>query len=208
MRVDTEAKLLRRCRRGEAAAWDELFDIYYAAAGRFVVQLAPDFTREDVEEICQEVFLSVINNLQRFRAGSQFQTWLFRIAANKARDYRARQLAAKRGGGQTTVSLQAQDPDTGLCLDPPSATPTPDEALLSVERTELVHRALELLGDPCRELLELRYFGELSYEEIGRTLRLNVKTVGSRLSKCLDRFEGMAQKSFSKGKSLVLPSNT
>lgn len=208
MGADTEAKLLRRCRRGEPAAWDELFDLYYAAAGRFVIQLAHDFTREDVEEICQEVFLSVINNLHTFRAGSQFQTWLFRIAANKARDHRSRQLAAKRGGGQTTVSLQAQDLETGLSLDPPSANPSPDEALLSAERTQLVHRALELLGDPCRELLELRYFGELSYEEIGRTLRLNVKTVGSRLSKCLDRFEAIAAKRFSKGNSVASPSNT
>jgi RNA polymerase sigma-70 factor, ECF subfamily len=208
MGAETEAKLLRRCRRGEAAAWDELFDLYYAAAGRFVVQLAHDFTREDVEEICQEVFLSVINNLRTFRAGCQFQTWLFRIAANKARDYRARQLTAKRGGGQTPVSLQAQDPETGLTIDPPSTTPAPDEVLLSAERAELVHRALERLGDPCREILELRYFGELSYEEIGQALRINVKTVGSRLSKCLDHFEGIAQKSFSKGKSVVSPSNT
>jgi RNA polymerase sigma-70 factor, ECF subfamily len=208
MGVESEAQLLRRCRRGEAAAWDELFNLHYAAAGRFVVQLANDFTREDVEEICQEVFLSVIKNLRDFRAGSQFQTWLFRIAANKARDYRARLVAAKRGGGQTTVSLQAQDPETGLSLDPPGTAPAPDEALLSSERAELVHRALETIGDPCRELLELRYFGELSYEEIGRALRLNVKTVGSRLSKCLDRFEGLAQKSFSKGKSVVSPSNT
>ncbi len=208
MGVESEAKLIRRCRRGEAAAWDELFDLHYAAAGRFVVQLAHDFTREDVEEICQEVFLSVINNLHSFRAGCQFQTWLFRIAANKARDYHARQMTAKRGGGRTPVSLQAQDPETGLTIDPPSTTPAPDEVLLSAERAELVHRALELLGDPCREILELRYFAESSYEEIGRALRINVKTVGSRLSKCLDRFEGIAQKRFSKGKSAVLPSNT
>src|ERR1043166_2867075 len=99
-----EAELLARCRRGEAKAWDELFDLHYAAAGRFVFQLAPDFTREDAEEICQETFLSVIRNLDSLHGESQFQTWLFRIAANKARDYRDRRLAAKRGGGQTPVS--------------------------------------------------------------------------------------------------------
>ena len=98
-----EAALLERCRRGEPAAWDELFDLHYAAAGRFVFQLAHDFTREDVEEICQEVFLSVIRNVDAFHGESRFQTWLFRIAANKARDFRERRQAAKRGGGKVPV---------------------------------------------------------------------------------------------------------
>ena len=42
-----EGELIARCRRGEAAAWDELFDRHYAAAGRFIFQLGHDFTRED-----------------------------------------------------------------------------------------------------------------------------------------------------------------
>src|SRR5215470_10088336 len=112
MGSDSEAELLARCRRGEAAAWDELFDRHYAAAGRFVFQLGHDFTRQDVEEICQEVFLTVIRNLDSFNGQSQFQTWLFRIAANKARDFRDRARAAKRGGGHVPVSLQNEDSET------------------------------------------------------------------------------------------------
>lgn len=207
MGPDAEADLLARCRRGEAAAWDELFDRHYAAAGRFVFQLGHDFSREDVEEICQEVFLSVIRNLNNFQGGSQFQTWLFRIAANKARDYRERLHAAKRGGGQTTVSLQAEDAETGLTLDPPSPAPGPDLALLGTEQIGLVHKALDLLGEPCREIIELRYFGDLSYDEISRTLELNAKTVSSRLSKCLDRLEAIARDLFAGEKSAVSPSN-
>jgi len=207
MGPDAEADLLARCRRGEAAAWDELFDRHYAAAGRFVFQLGHDFSREDVEEICQEVFLSVIRNLDNFQGGSQFQTWLFRIAANKARDYRERLHAAKRGGRQTTVSLQAEDAETGLSLDPPSPAPGPDLALLGAEQSGLVHKALDLLGEPCREIIELRYFGDLSYDEISRTLELNAKTVSSRLSKCLDRLEAIARNLFAGEKSAVFPSN-
>src|SRR6266850_7884381 len=120
MSSNQEAQLLARCRKGEAQAWDELFDKHYAAAGRFIFQLAPDFTREDVEEVCQEVFLTVIKSLHTFQGNSQFQTWLFRIAANRARDYRQKLHAAKRGGGQTPLSLHAEDSETGLTLDPPS----------------------------------------------------------------------------------------
>src|SRR6266568_2233730 len=170
MGSDTEARLLARCRRGEAAAWDELFDQHYAAAGRFILQLSHDLTREDAEEICQEVFLSVIKNLNSFHGESQFQTWLFRIAANKARDYRERRHAAKRGGGQTPLSLQAEDPESGLTLDPPGTAPGPDATLMNTEQDALVHQALDQLGEPCREIIELRYFGDSSYDEISRSL--------------------------------------
>lgn len=199
--------MLARCRRGESEAWDLLFDLHYAAVGRFVYQLSSDFTREDADEVCQEVFLAAIRNLKSFQGESQLQTWLFRIAANKARDYRDKQRAAKRGGGQTPLSLHAEDSETGLVIDPPSQAPGPDDQLMMGENAALLGQALEQLGDPCREIIELRYFGDLSYEEISKALNLNEKTVSSRLSKCLDKLEEIARENFSREKTGVLPSN-
>lgn len=203
----TEGELIQRCRQGEPAAWDELFDRHYAATARFVFQLGHDFTWEDAEEICQEVFLSVIRNLDSFRGGSQFQTWVFRIAANRAMDYRQHRQAAKRGGRQTPISLQAEITDEGATIDPPSNAPGPDAVLMGAERAALLHRALDQLNEPCREIVELRYFGDLSYEEISALVNLNVKTVSSRLSKCLDRLEDIARIVFSGAKSASIPSN-
>lgn len=194
--MDAETQLLERCRRGEAAAWDELFDAHYAAAGRFIFQLASDFTREDAEEICQETFLAVIKNLDAFAGESRLQTWIFRIAANHSRDFRAKRNAAKRGGGQAPISLQAEHPETGQTPDPPAAQPAPDERLMDAENAALVQTALDRLDAPCREIIELRYFGDLSYQELSAALKLNPKTVSSRLSKCLDRLEGVARKIF------------
>ncbi len=202
-----EAELIARCRRGETQAWDELFDSHYPAVGRFVFQLGADFTREDVEEICQETFLLVIKNLDSFNGRSRFQTWLFRIAANKARDYREHRRAAKRGGGQPPISLHAENPENGLAIDPPSTSPGADTVLMNAERTELLQRAISQLGNPCQEIIELRYFGDLSYDEIGTALSLNLKTVSSRLSKCLDRLEVILKTIFSREKSAVFPSN-
>ncbi len=182
-----EAALLARCRQGEAEAWDELFDLHYAAAGRFIFQLGHDFTREDVEEICQEAFLTVIKSLHNFQGQCQFQTWLFRIASNKARDFRQHQHAAKRGGGLAPLPLHNDDPENGFALDPPSNLPGPDLILLNAETISLVGQALEQLGGPCQEIIQLRYFADLSYEEIADSLKLNPKTVSSRLSKCLDK---------------------
>jgi len=187
--MSSETELISRCRRGESRAWDELFDAHYAPTARFIFQLSSEFSQEDAEEICQEVFLSVIKNLKNFHGASRLQTWIFRIASNKARDFREKQLAAKRGGGQVNISLQVENPETGLTLDIPSSSPGPDDLLSNAENAQQVGVALEQLGQPCREVIHLRYFADLSYEEISRELDLNQKTVSSRLSKCLDQLE-------------------
>jgi RNA polymerase sigma-70 factor (ECF subfamily) len=135
------------------------------------------------------VFLSVIRNIESFHGKSAFQTWLYRIAANKTRDFIEKQRAAKRGGGEQPLSLDAENPESGLKIDPPSHLAGPDNALMAAEQMQLLYRALEHLGDPCKEIIELKYFGDLSYDEIGRELQLNPKTVSSRLSKCLDKLE-------------------
>ena len=195
--MSDEADLIARCRRGETEAWDALFDEHYAPAGRFIFQLSPDISHEDAEEICQEAFLSVVQNIGSFHQDSQFRTRLFRIATNKTRDHLERQQAAKRGGGKVPLSLNAED-ENGHTPDPPDTLPRPDTALLSNERMAMVRQSLDALGDPCREIIELRYFGDLSYEEISKELNLNPKTVSSRLSKCLNQLEKIASTVFSR----------
>ena len=188
-----DAQIIADCRRGNTAAWDSLFDKYYGTVARFVFQLSGDFSHEDTEEICQETFLSVVRNLSSFQGRSSFQTWLLRIAANKAMDYREKTRAAKRGGNVVHVPIDAGQGDDEAPIDPPSGNPGPDVLLQIAETSRLVRESLDRLGEPCREIIELRYFGELSYDEIAAELRLNPKTVSSRLSKCLDRLLNIAK---------------
>ena len=189
----SEAQMIAQCRAGNTAAWDSLFDKYYATVARFVFQLSGDFSHEDTEEICQETFLSVVRNLSSFQARSSFQTWLLRIAANKAMDYREKARAAKRGGSAVHISIDERRSDDEPPIDPPSANSGPDGLLQIAETSHLVRESLDRLGEPCREIIELRYYGELSYGEIAAELRLNPKTVSSRLSKCLDRLQTIAK---------------
>lgn len=158
MSADSEAPLIARCRQGDQRAWDSLFDLHYSATARFVFQLSPTFSREDVEEICQETFLAVIKNIHSFAGESRLQTWIFRIAANKARDYRERQQAVKRGGGQAVISLQQESGEDSLPLQVLSSLPAPDAMLLRAERADHVGLALERLEEPCREIVQLRVF--------------------------------------------------
>jgi RNA polymerase sigma-70 factor (ECF subfamily) len=207
MGSNEEADLLASCRRGDAQAWERLFDLHYSVTGRFLFQLASDLTPEDVDELCQEVFLAVIKNLQSFHGQSQFQTWVFRIAANKARDFRSKTHAVKRGGGQVALSLDVLQAE-GHGAVPLGSAPAPDVLVAAAEDARKVRDALEELDLPCREIIELRYFADLQYEEISRSLALNVKTVSSRLSKCLDRLEAILSSGMPRDVFRDLPSNS
>src|SRR3954468_15168247 len=121
--LPSEDQLITKCRAGNAAAWDSLFDKYYAIVARFVFQLSGDFSHEDTEEICQETFVSVVRNLASFQGRSAFQTWLLRIAANKAMDFREKSRAAKRGGNAAHVSIDIAGKDGEMPIDPPSESP-------------------------------------------------------------------------------------
>ena len=81
----------------------------------------------------------------------------------------------------------------------PSPPGRPMTHLLAVLALSVPH--LDQLGDPCREIIELRYFGDLEYEEIGRALNLNPKTVSSRLSRCLDRLQEIVRPVLAREKS-------
>ena len=194
--IHTEAYLIGACRLVLPGAWYSLFDKYYPTVARFVFQLSADFSHEDTEEICQEAFLAVVRNLDSFQAKSSFQTWLLRIAANKAMDFRQKTQATKRGGKVTHVPLQGGNHSGEPSIDPPSGRLGPDALLQQAETCQLVRSALDQLGGPCREIIELRYYGDLSYAEIATELRLNPKTVSSRLSKCLDHMAAVAKEIF------------
>jgi len=187
---EADPALVSRCRAGDPDAWDAFCHQQYDPVARFLCQLSPELSTEDVEDLCQEVFLSAVRKLDSFRGNSAVQTWLFRIALNKARDFLEKRRAAKRGGGQTLRSLDAPDPETGLTPDAPAGGVAPDEAVAMAEEGARLRAALDVLGDPCRELLELRYFGELSYEEIAGAQGIAAKAVGARLRQCLDRLAG------------------
>ena len=103
------------------------------------------------------------------------------------------------------IPIHASQTDNEPPIDPPSGNPGPDALLQISETSRLVRESLDRLGEPCREIIELRYYGELSYDEIASELRLNPKTVSSRLSKCLDRLLNIAKEIFPPDN--CLPSN-
>ena len=109
-----------------------------------------------------------------------------------------------RGGGAAHLSLHTDNQSEQPPLDPPSPGLGPDMLLQNAETFTLVRQTLDRLDAPCREIIELRYYGDLSYAEIASDLRLNPKTVSSRLSKCLDRLGVIARQIFPRERSFAV----
>jgi RNA polymerase sigma-70 factor, ECF subfamily len=164
-----EKELVERCRKGDDDAWRELVDQF----GQKVYSIAYHFTlkREEAEELAQEVFLRVFENLHRYDGSYPLTAWLVSLSRNLCIDrYRRR----KREKSFRFVSDEAVAPLL-KSEDDPSA-----EAIRK-ERAKLLFWALAEIPEDLAEILVLRDLDGLPYEEIGRALQLPDGTVKSRL---------------------------
>ena len=167
---DTDEKdLVARCREGNDDAWRELVDRFgpriYAIAYHFTMK------REDAEELSQEIFLKVFENLHRYDGGFPLVAWVLSVSRNLCIDrYRRkkREKSFRFVSDEAVASLLKSDDD-------------PASAALKKERTKLLFSALSEIPEDLAEILVLRDLNGLAYEEIGKALDLPDGTVKSRL---------------------------
>lgn len=207
MKAEAEAILIQRCVRGDEAAWSEVFDTHYDAVFRFLYQQSSDFSVEDAEELSQDVFLAAIQNISAFQSRSGLQTWLFRIAMNRGRDLIARRRALKRGSGQQTLPLEAAHRRTGGASAPAAPAPDPAEQAAREDDFQQLRTALDRLGGPCRDLIELHYFGDVPIRALCVEFEMSVKSMRARLRKCLKRLEELLPMRFRVFTPARVPSN-
>ena len=156
-RMTNDEALMLQFQQGSREAFDELFTRYRAPLhGLFRRRLAND---ERAEDLTQETFLAVIRATERYEPRALVRTYLYGIALNL--------LASER-------RRQARNP---LPLEE-SAEPAVDDAS---EEVFWVRQAIGRLEEREREVLMLREYEQLSYDEISRLLRIPVNTVRSRL---------------------------
>jgi len=167
--VPDEKDLVDRCRKGDDAAWREMVD----HLGQRVYSVAYHFTlkREDAEELSQEIFLKIFENLHRYDGSYPLLAWVVSLARNLCIDrYRRR----KRERSFRFVSNEAVEPLLQSGDDPAADA-------LRKERTKLLFWALSEIPEDLAEILVLRDLDGMAYEEIGRALDLPDGTVKSRL---------------------------
>jgi len=169
-----EALLVERCQQGDTAAFDQLVEQH----GQWVYNLAYRMTgdREEAHDIAQEAFVRAFGAIKKFRRGSSFSTWLYRVATNACLD----EIKRRRRRPAPASSLVNED---RLEPDPPDSAPDVAEHIESLERQELVRRAIASLPLHHRLTLVLYELQGRSYEEIAHITKTNVGTVKSRLSR-------------------------
>lgn len=164
-----EKELVERCRNGEDEAWRDLVDRF----GQKVYSIAYHFTlkREEAEELSQEVFLKVFENLQRYDGSYPLTAWLVSLARNLCIDRyrrRKREKSFRFVSDDAVLPLLKSDDD-------------PSAEALRKERTKMLFSALAEIPEDLAEILVLRDLDGLAYDEIGRALQLPDGTVKSRL---------------------------
>ena len=164
-----EKSLVERCRQGEDEAWRELVDLF----GQKIYSVAYHFTlkREDAEELAQEIFLKIFENLHRYDGSFPLVAWIVSLSRNLCIDrYRRR----KREKSFRFVTDDAVAPMLRSKDDPAADA-------LKNERTKILFSALAEIPEDLAEILVLRDLDGLAYEEIGLALELPDGTVKSRL---------------------------
>ena len=167
--------LVQRILHGEELLFEALVRRYQARVVAHVARMVG--SREDALDLTQEIFLKVFGALDRYNPEFKFSTWLFRIAGNAAIDH----LRKRR---PKTVPLEIADPESrsGVsAVEHESSGLDPYAELRNVERGKAISRAIADLPFEFRELITLRHFGGLSYEEIARLKNMPLGTVKNKL---------------------------
>ena len=154
-----------RARAGDADAWGELYRQYAPAIFRFCRRAMP--TREDAEDATMDISLKVKQKLSQYDASRPFGAWLYTVAANHCWDLLRRRKVR-------------QDLETGDVEEIPLQHPDPGqlERLIDERTGQQVRRALDKLPARSRMALVLRYYADMSYDEIAEALGVRRAFVG------------------------------
>jgi RNA polymerase sigma-70 factor (ECF subfamily) len=171
--------LLTRLRKGDSDAFELLVRTHQDRLYDFCVRMVGD--REEAHDLVQEIFVSVHQNVRRFREDAKLSTWLFRITKNHCIN-RLKYLK-RRGRGRSEV----YDETNALWVDGPGAPPAPDAALESARERARVQWAISQLEPDARMLVALRDIEGLSYDEIIDITELPEGTVKSRLHRAREK---------------------
>jgi RNA polymerase sigma-70 factor (ECF subfamily) len=184
-RAEEDRILIIAARNGEPKAFEKLMQRYRKSVYYTLLKMVRN--EEDAEDLTQEAFAKAFSSIQNFDAKYSFSTWLFRIATNNCIDFiRKKKLQ--------TLSIHASASDSGTqtgITDIRDADMNPNEQMLSDQRKKIVHDAVEKLSPRYKQLIELRFFQELSYEEIAETLDLPLGTVKAQLHRAKELLNNM-----------------
>lgn len=190
MDADKEKELVSRCLDGDESAWSELYQAFYPQIRYVVGWKRWGFSKGEVEDGIQEVFTELVRSLPKFRQESKLSTFVERLARNRCISHLRKKTALKRPQTTLGVELEEGKGEEGMARRHVISTDgNPEEATLAEEQSQELSTALEEMGEGCRQIIMLRYYRQMSYQEICTVMELPLGTVCSRLKRCLAKLK-------------------
>lgn len=170
MEMEELEETVERCREGDEDAWSALVNTTLRPIYRLCASYAP--TAAEAEELTQEVYFKLWENLHRYNAGSNFMAWAWRVAKNLIID------SYRRGRREREAAWL--DPEI---LDRLPGADNPHEQTERRQRLRLISSAMRQIDEELASLILMRDFAGMSYREISEALDMPLGTVKSRLNR-------------------------
>lgn len=182
-----EHLLIARLRRKDPNAFEAMVRAHQDRVYDFCVRMLSD--REEAFDLTQEIFISIHQHMDQFRADAKLTTWIYRIARNHCLN-RLKYLK-RRGRGRSDEFGESNELSITEAMGGASQ---PDDAVHARTEKALVHKAIAMLEEDQRALVVLRDVEGLSYEEIMEITELAEGTVKSRLHRAREKLAGILVK--------------
>lgn len=181
-------ELIQRALAGEQTAYSQLMGHYRDSVYHTIIKMVK--STEDAEDLTIEAFGKAFSRLDQYSQDYAFSTWLFKIATNNCIDFirKKRIKVTSMDTGFTTSDGEI------IYVEAHAHNMTPEEEIIYHQKVKLMRHLVTKLKPRYRELVELRYFEELSYEEIAETLNLPLGTVKAQLFRARDFMATMIEK--------------
>src|SRR6056297_891552 len=166
-------KLVKLAINGDEKAYAELMDRYKDAIYYMLLKMVNN--KNDAEDLTIEAFGKAFKNIEQYTPNYAFSTWLFKIATNNCIDFIRKKKA-------NVISIDQAEEENDMAPPPLlSSSLDPEEGMIKNQKVSLMRSVVNKLKPRYRNLIELRYFKEYSYEEIAKELDLPLGTVKAQL---------------------------
>ena len=167
--------LVEKALNGNQSAYAKLMEKYRESI--YFMMLKMVRKEDDAEDLTIEAFGKAFNRLHQYSPSYAFSTWLFKIASNNAIDF----IRKKRIKVTSMDSAYTNSDGENVRIDVESSEKDPEEVTIHLEKVKHMREVVKTLKPRYRDLIEKRYFEELSYEEIAQDMGLPLGTVKAQL---------------------------
>ncbi|NBW71283.1 MAG: sigma-70 family RNA polymerase sigma factor [Flavobacteriia bacterium] len=181
--------LVEEAKKGKQAAYAELMDRYRDSIYFTMLKMVKN--TDDADDLTIEAFGKAFNRLEQYSPSFAFSTWLFKIASNNSIDF----IRKKRIQVTSMDSGFSNSDGESIQIDARSTGLNPEETIMQGQRIDHMRLLVSKLKPKYRELVEKRYFEEMSYEEIAEEMNLPLGTVKAQLFRARDFLASMLDKS-------------